>query len=599
LTGGLGNDTISGGAGADTISGGAAIVSTSAGINNLSGGDGADLVILGGDILSTEANTIAGGTGLDTLQIGATASSVARAINLVGSSVTGFENLDLAANTGAVNAVTMTGAQYQQFTGTLIGLNGNDSVTLTSVPSAGITGGDGTIGTISVVEGTTITIAAAATAAAQIITETGTVGTVSIFILGTGAYTGVWTGIDTTDVVRVVNGTNVAGNTGLNTGVVYDFQNATATLTLNLTQNGLAGTTFLNAGTGVQTIALSAADTFTTNTAIEAYTALSTSVVTIATGHTAVNLAAAADTSITTVNVGAQVLTGTFALNDGADVIVLTTGSNIAGVNAGAAISATATASVDGLVTMTAAQNAAFVAIGVGGIVDGGVVAIDQITLTTAGTVLADADIEQYVLANGTNAFTFSTTAATVTGGTGADTINVVLANVSAIATGVTLPVDGVSDRISVVNTALQIDQTGLITVSGFLPGNAGDAIRVIDTAVAAGTSQSNVSYTAIAAASNTAYAGAAGGTLEIENSNVAAFTDTANGGVIETLLIAALGQTTVGTYTVIVYSGADAGIYEMLVGTNAMTAAGDITVELVAVLTGVGANAMTVANVY
>jgi len=64
-------------------------------------------------------------------------------------------------------------------------------------------------------------------------------------------------------------------------------------------------------------------------------------------------------------------------------------------------------------------------------------------------------------------------------------------------------------------------------------------------------------------------------------------------------LLIAALGQTTVGTYTVIVYSGADAGIYEMLVGTNAMTAAGDITVELVAVLTGVGANAMTVANVY
>jgi len=373
-------------------------------------------------------------------------------------------------------------------------------------------------------------------------------------------------------------------------------------LTLNDTQNGLAGTTFINAAAGVQTIALSAADTFTTDPLIESYTGLATSTVTIATGHTAVNLAAAADATVTTVNVGANALTGTIALNDGADVLVLTAGSNIAGVNAGASISATATVSVDGAVTMTAVQHAALINVSAtAGILDGGVVAVDQITLTTAGTVAADADIEAYVLANGTNAFTFSTTAASVTGGTGADTINVVLANVSAIATGVTLPVDGVTDRISVTNTALQINQTGRITVSGFLAGTGGDAIRVIDTGVAAGVSLSNVNYVAVGSASNTAIntSVAAASTIEIEGSNVADLTAVTDGGAIEVLLIAALGNTTTGNYTVVIYSGADAGIYDMNVVTTTMSASGDITIELVAVLTGVGANALTASNFY
>jgi hypothetical protein len=498
----------------------------------------------------------------------------------------------------------MTGAQYQLFTGTKIGVDGNDTITLTTVPTIAVTAGDGTVGAISVVEGTTMTIAAAATAAAQVITETGAVGTVSTFTLGTGAYTGDWVGIDTTDVIKVVDGTSVSGNSGLDTGAVYDFQGAagvSVTLTLNPTQNGLAGTTFLNASTGTQVIALSAADTFTTNTAIESYTGLATSTVTIATGHTAVNLASGADT-VTTVNVGANALTGTIALGNGADVLVLTAGSNIAGVNAGASISATAIVSVDGAVTMTQAQHAALINVSATtAITDGGAVAVDQITLTTAGTVAADADIEAYVLANGTNDFTFSTTAASVTGGTGGDTINVVLANVSAIATGVTLPVDGVTDRISVTNTALQIDQTGKITVSGFLPGTGGDAFRLISTAQAAGVSLSNVGYSAVAAASNTNQTVTTGSTFEITGSNVADLTAVTDGGAIETLLIAALGTlpASASRYTVVVYSGADAGIYEMLTVTSTMSASGDFTVELVAVLTGVGANALTESNFY
>jgi hypothetical protein len=554
------------------------------------------VIVVGGDVLSTELHVLSGGNGSDTLQIGGTASSVARAVNLVGSSVTGLENLDLAANTGAINAVTMTGAQYQLFTGTKIGVDGNDTITLTTAPTIAVTAGDGTVGTISVVEGTTMTIAAAATAAAQVITETGTAGTVSTFTLGAGAYTGVWTGIDALDVVKVVTGTNIAGNTGLNAATI-DFQSATATLTLSAAQNG--SVTFTGASTGTQTISVS--DIFTTDPLIESYAALATSTVTIATGHTAVNLAAAAGT-VTTVNVGANALTGTIALDNGADVLVLTAGSNIAGVNAGASISATAIVSVDGAVTMTQTQYAALLAINAAtAITDGGVVGVDQITLTTAGTVAADADIEAYVLANGANTFTFSTTAASVTGGTAADTINVVLADVSAIATGVTLPVDGVTDRISVTNTALQIDQTGKITVSGFLPGAGGDAFRLISTAQNAGVSLSNVNYVAVGSTANTNQTVTTGSVFEITGSNVADLTAVAAGGAIELLLVAALGTlpASASRYTVVVYSGADAGIYEMLTITSTMSAAADFEIELVAVLTGVGANALTESNFF
>lgn len=273
FTGSTAHDSVVGGAGNDTITGGT-------GVNSLSGGDCGDIIILNGAVAAADPNVLAGGNGTDTLRIGTGGANLT--VDLTGSTVGTFENLDMATNV-AINTVTMTGAQYAAFTGTKTGNGSNDILTLTTVPAAPIDAGSGTITKMSVVEGTTLTIAAAATAATQIITETGTAGTVSTFILGTGAYTGAWVGIDATDVVKVVNGTNVAGNTGLNGGVVFDFQSSTATLTLNATQNGLA-TTFVNAGAGDQTIALSAAGTFTTNPAIERYEIVEGSTLTIAPG---------------------------------------------------------------------------------------------------------------------------------------------------------------------------------------------------------------------------------------------------------------------------------------------------------------------------
>ena len=156
---------------------------------------------------------------------------------------------------------------------------------------------------------------------------------------------------------------------------------------------------------------------------------------------------------------------------------------------------------------------------------------------------------------------------------------------------------DTATDRVSVTNTSLLITDTSVLTVNGFTVAN--DAIRVIDTGVAAGASISNASYAAVSAGSNTTGPTVVKGVIEIENSNLATLTDLADGGVVELAIIGALGTTTTGTYTVVLYSGANAGVYDMLVGTNAMTAASDITIELVAVLNGVGANALTAANFY
>ena len=66
---------------------------------------------------------------------------------------------------------------------------------------------------------------------------------------------------------------------------------------------------------------------------------------------------------------------------------------------------------------MTVAQHNAATAINAAG-------TTDQITLTTAGTLTGDADVENYVLANGDQTFTLGAVAQNVTTGTGSVTIN-------------------------------------------------------------------------------------------------------------------------------------------------------------------------------
>jgi S-layer protein len=191
VLGGAGNDTINGGDGNDTITGGA-------GVNSLSGGAGNDTIIVNAAHASTEANVLAGGTGVaDTLQIGVGGANLT--VDLSGSTISGFENLDLATNV-ATNALTLTGAQYASFTGTVSGNSTNDTITLTTVPATSVATGN-TVRNFSFVEGTTFSVGTTNTAV--VITETGSVGTVSTAVLGAATYSGTWTGWDADDIVSL------------------------------------------------------------------------------------------------------------------------------------------------------------------------------------------------------------------------------------------------------------------------------------------------------------------------------------------------------------------------------------------------------------
>ena len=115
-----------------------------------------------------------------------------------------------------------------------------------------------------------------------------------------------------------------------------------------------------------------------------------------------------------TVTIGALAVTGNLNGGAGTDTIVFGAGGNIAG----ATVTNFEAFTLGGAGSMTAAQHNAFTAGANAG--SGG----DVLTLTTAGTVTADADIETYNLAVGTNQITLAGTAVqAINGNTGDDTV--------------------------------------------------------------------------------------------------------------------------------------------------------------------------------
>jgi len=119
------------------------------------------------------------------------------------------------------------------------------------------------------------------------------------------------------------------------------------------------------------------------------------------------------------------------------------------------------------------------------------------------------------------------------------------------------------------------------------------------------GTSLTSGAFTSIAAGSNTAITAVTSGNIfEITGTNVATLTDTADGGAVELAIINAFGSLT-GTpsYTVVIYGGGNAGIYQVTIadaGTdNNVTVGGDLTVELLIELVGVTQDSLTSANFY
>lgn len=406
--------------------------------------------------------------------------------SLTNTTISNIENLDMS------GTVSMTAAQHNAFA-SIVGSTGADIATLTT---AGTIAANSTVETYSIVEGSTITVGALA----QNVTETGAAGTVSTIILGNGVYTGTYTAIDTTDIVKVGTTTNVSAIAGLNTGAVISFQNtatAGAGLTLSNAQNGVV--TFADT-TNAQTITVNgAADTFVVADGIESYIVIGGSAVTVSATNTAVNITGSAVAAASTVVVGGNTVTGTYSLNDtgNADSITATNGADITGVNNGAATTAEAL-NVTGTITMTAAQLAGFTT-------QDAVGTSDVVIVTTSaahGTIDADyegitfngagVDTANFGLADAADGTTSGQASVAVSlAGGGADVITIRNTSVDTGAKVINITGFGADDKISSVETAQTATSTGIFTndyAGGALVLADSGVVEIDATAYQAGT---------------------------------------------------------------------------------------------------------------
>ena len=242
--------------------------------------------------------------------------NVAGAANISSAAISGIETLVL--NAGS-NSITMTAAQHNGFTGSIIGSGSTDQITLTTVDS---------INASSSVEQYNITATSTITLGAltQNVEEIGTEGDTAL-VFGAGAYSGTFTNFEATDVLKVVDGTDISGVTGLDVGVL-DFQNAAATITLSAAQNG--SLTILNADSGSQTIIVDEVDTFTGDAAIEQYDITATSVLTL--GALMQNVEEIGTEGDTALVFGSGAYIGTFTSFEATDVLKVVDGTDISGV---------------------------------------------------------------------------------------------------------------------------------------------------------------------------------------------------------------------------------------------------------------------------
>ena len=440
IDGGAGNDTIAAGGGNDVITGGEGVDSiTQAGTGtttNIDAGAGNDTITMSGKLASTQ--TINGGEGTDTLVLNATDVTTLNALSTANKAVmkgniTGVETVQFAANTGAtmdmstmfntaeVNKVKFAAAQ----TSTLNNLASGTTLEYTTATSTG-----------------TVSVASAATGAADVLnmkytkaanTDFGTqtvasIETVNINSADADAATdAAETHTVTISADSILGGMAIDGNNNL----VVTTSGATKLATVDA--SSLTGTLNANisASTATTTVTLGSGNS------------------TISGGSGIDNVVGGVGNDSITGNSGADIIDGgagndTITGGSSADSLTGGSGNDVFSTSGGgsdtidggagtdslqianslyADISALSTTSLETLdmnsqaTTMTVAQ--------FGGFTTWANTA--AVTFSDAGTIAGRSSAPLTLnLANGTNTFTASTTAAdnVVTGGTGADTFN-------------------------------------------------------------------------------------------------------------------------------------------------------------------------------
>lgn len=463
ISGGAGNDTIASGGGNDVISGGDGVDSITIGAAgttaSIDGGAGNDTITVSGFLAKTQ--TIGGGADTDILVINATDVTTFNALTdtekaTLKGNITGIEVLEFAANTGAtldvstmVNTAEVTKYKFSAAqTDQISNIASGSTLEYTTASS-----------------NMTATVKNASTSASDVVTlqytnNAGNVdfGTQTLNNIETINVTSNHTGTQRTHTAAistdsVAGGMSITGNNNLVLTVSgatklasVDASALTGTLNLNVSASTVASTLTLGsgnstlvAGTGADSIiggiGNDTIDGGSGNDTI--FGGAGNDTITGNAGSDSISAGTGNDVIYT--SAGTDTIDG----GDGTDTLYVSSGvfNNITST----VLTSVETLNMNSLaVTMTNAQYSGFTTISN---TTGGVVFSD------AGTIAANAAVNTYTLANGTNTFnttTLTSGAYAITGGTGSDTVNTSVANF--ISGGTTGTFAGGSGTLDVVN---------------------------------------------------------------------------------------------------------------------------------------------------
>ena len=551
-------------------------ITLGAAAQNVTGGTGIDTVTT---TTGAVTGTLSLGSGNNVVRLTDGANISAATISAAGG--TYAFRLEAATPTGA----RMTVAQHNAATSITEATAGNVSTVTLNDATAAVTGSANVdVYAFAASSGNDFTLGAAG----QGVTLSVTAGADTLRVGGLTA-TGTITNWGIADTLVATTGASIAA-----LAPTAGTLNMTGTVTM--TQAQANGFTIVAPGAAdTISVAAGALTTIVASAAVEAYIIGNDTAVDDAVAITGISGAQSvtAESTSDTVTVG---ITGTYTgtlIGETAispdDIVSASGATNIVGATIGAGFVALTLADATNI-TMTRAQLAAFT----GTLTATGT---QSVTLTTAGAVTTAGAIETYNLAAGTNTVTVAGTAAvTVNGGTGADTINIAAATTT-FATTLNLGVDTQTDRVSITNPLVNAAEVNVTTISNFNVAN--DALNL----VLGATSTTNGGYQEIVAGANTTITVAANGVIEITGTNLADFTATGDGLAVETALVAAIGQIADGTYTVVMYGGGNAAVYQMTMtdagADNLLGAAAEIVVEHLVTLTGITSGSFSAANVY
>nr|MDC2855044.1 hypothetical protein [Ningiella sp. W23] len=277
---------------------------------NLTGSGGDDTVNV--NALSA-TGILAGGIGTDTLV-------VTNGGNISGATVSGFEDLSVAAG----GTVTLGASQLASFSGTVSG-SGTETISVS---------GDGNVSTVSAIESYTLnddstnTRSVTVTNASHSVTATSATDAIT-FDLGSLTFTGIITGDNTVaDTLSLSNGANISAGTINNINNLTLASGASVNMTTSQHQ-GFSGTI---TAPGSESITISGDGDFTTLAGVESYSvgddSTNTRIITVSSSNT--NVDATSATDVVTFAIGTSAYTGTLTgdatasdivnVSDGADV---------------------------------------------------------------------------------------------------------------------------------------------------------------------------------------------------------------------------------------------------------------------------------------